>query len=186
MRRICCLVLFGVVATVLTGCGGGGSSTSGGSTTSPGATSAPAGGGRLTKADFIAQGDAICVANVAKEQALPRPSSSDLRSVASYLTPLIAIVADEDAKLRALKPPAADQVTINAALSELDTALADFRKAESAASAGNSAGFQSEFQTAKGPSDDATAKLHAYGFQHCPSPSGSAQGSPAPTQAPAP
>jgi hypothetical protein len=140
----------------------------------------------LSKADFIARGDAICAANVVEEKAVPQPSRSDLKAVASYLPRFLAIVADEDAKLRALKAPAADQATIDAALSELDTALADGRKAENAANAGNAAAFQSAFQAANVPGNDATTKLHTYGFQHCPSPSGSAAAATAPTQTSAP
>ena len=75
MRRIGCLALSVVIATLLSGCGSGGSSTSsGGPTTSSGASSASTGNGRLSKADFIAQGDAICEANVVKEKAVPQPS----------------------------------------------------------------------------------------------------------------
>ena len=187
MRRIGCLALSVVIATLLSGCGSGGSSTSsGGPTTSSGASSASTGNGRLSKADFIAQGDAICEANVVKEKAVPQPSGSDVKAAASYLPQLLSIVADEDAKLRALKAPAADQATIDAALAELDSALADFRKAETAANAGNAATFQSESRAAQVPANDATTKLHAYGFQHCPSPSGSAQQGASPTQPSAP
>ena len=184
--RVRLLALPVMVATLFTGCGGGGSSKSSAGSTTSGTSNGSAASGRLSKADFIAQGDAICEANVVKEKAIPQPSRNDLKAVTSYLPRLLSIVTDEDAKLRALKAPAADQATLDAAFTELDTALAAFRKAESAANAGNSAAFQSAAQAAKAPSDDATTRLHAYGFQHCPSPSGSAAGATSLTQAPAP
>jgi hypothetical protein len=178
VRRTTGLALFAVVATLLIGCGGGGSSTSSGSTTtSSGTSSAAAGGsGGLSKADFIAQGDAICTANVVKLRTVPQPSQTDLKAIAADLPQLLAIVTDELAKLRALKAPAADQATIDATFAEFDTGFADFQKVLDAANAGDSAAVQSALQATQPVVVDATTKLHAYGFQYCPSTGGSAGG----------
>jgi hypothetical protein len=173
------LALSVVVAILFTACGGGGSSTSSGSTTTTSGTSsgAASGSGGLSKADYLAQGDAICTANVVKLQALPRPSQSDMQATAAVLPQLLAIAGDELAKLRGLKAPAADQATIDAIFAEFDTAFADIQKAGDAASAGDSTAFQSDSQAAGPAIMDATTKLHTYGFQHCPSSGGSAPSS---------
>ena len=87
MRRTFLLVLPGLAALALAGCGGGGDSA----------------GGTLTKAEFVAQANAICKDYDARIDALGDPGSiEDLVGLAEKAKP---IAEDGVARLRALKAP---------------------------------------------------------------------------------
>jgi len=87
VRRTFLLVLPGLAALALAGCGGGGDSA----------------GGTLTKAEFVAQANAICKDYDARIDALGDPGSiEDLVGLAEKAKP---IAEDGVAKLRALKAP---------------------------------------------------------------------------------
>jgi hypothetical protein len=85
-----------VVAAVvaLAGCGGGGDD-------------------RLTKAEYIAQADAICQEANAKIEALGAPET--LADLAAMGQQSVQISEQQLAKLRALRPPAEDEATLNGA-----------------------------------------------------------------------
>ena len=87
MRRTLLLSLAGLAALALAGCGGGGDTA----------------GGTLTKAEFVAQANAICKDYDARIDALGEPGSiEDLVGLAEKAKP---IAEDGVAKLRALKAP---------------------------------------------------------------------------------
>ena len=87
MRRTFLLVLPGLAALALAGCGGGADSP----------------GGTLTKAEFVAQANAICKDYDARIDALGDPGSiEDLVGLAEKAKP---IAEDGVAKLRGLKAP---------------------------------------------------------------------------------
>ena len=87
MRRTLLLSLAGLAALALAGCGGGGDTA----------------GGTLTKAEFVAQANAICKDYDARIDALGDPGSiEDLVGLAEKAKP---IAEDGVARLRALKAP---------------------------------------------------------------------------------
>lgn len=111
-----------VAVAVVAGCGGGG------------------GGDRLTKAEYIAAADAICKATNDELGALPDPSS--IEEVASLAEQAVSIEEDALAKLKELKPPEADQATIDEALGLLEQQVELGRQLGDAAKAGDGAKVQ--------------------------------------------
>jgi hypothetical protein len=107
MRRTSLLAIAGLLLTA-TACGGGGDDK------------------RLTHAELVSQGNAICVAASGEIDKLGDPASLD--DIARISARLSTIRADETAKLAALKAPKADedaQKTMVDALQARDDTLKD-------------------------------------------------------------
>jgi hypothetical protein len=148
-----------VVAGLVAGCGGD----SGGN----GATTTAAGGAPLTKAEFIARADAICLATVARiragaatlraEEAKSRrlpPADQIARFLEKTSLPAYDDMLD---KLRDLTPPKRDEKAIDAFVGSLAGAI-DTAKADPAKYAKTSA---------RDPFDDANARAKRYGMKAC-------------------
>jgi hypothetical protein len=100
------------LCVVAAGCGGGG------------------GGERLSRDDYVAKADAICLATVKKRRALPAPTA--LAGIPRYVDRALPLLDAARSDLRALRPPAEleDEVTTwLAAIGEERDALADLRSA---------------------------------------------------------
>jgi hypothetical protein len=77
---------------------------------------------RLTKEEYIAQADAICQEANAEIDAVPEPESTE--ELAEYGEQVVEIGREQLDRLRALRPPEADEETINGAYDLLDQQLA--------------------------------------------------------------
>lgn len=111
------------VAVLAAGCGGGGG-----------------GGNRLTKEEYITQADAICKAANAKIDALGTPATLDeIAKLAEQATSIQQQALDD---LRALKPPAEDEATLNKAYDLVEQQVTFGKQIEEAAKAGDQAKIQ--------------------------------------------
>jgi hypothetical protein len=79
------IALVGALAVIAAGCGGGG------------------GGKRLSRDDYVAKADAICLATVQKRQALPVPTA--LAGIPRYVDRALPLLDSARSDLRALRPP---------------------------------------------------------------------------------
>jgi len=141
---VAALALAGVAA----GCGGG-----------------DGGGDRLTKAEYIAQADAICKAANEKIDALGEPAS--LEEVAALATSAIEIQEGSLAELRALKPPEEDEATLNEAYALVEQQVEVGKKVKAAAEAGDLEAIQTLIAENE-PLDDQADKIAAdYGLTEC-------------------
>lgn len=124
MRASHLLLLSGLAALALAGCGGGGDSA----------------GGKLTKAEFVAQANAICKDYDARIDALGDPGSiEDLVGLAGKATP---IAEDSVAKLRALKAPEDLQAGYDEYLASGDVNVALLTQLGEAAKSGDFAAIE--------------------------------------------
>ena len=80
----------------------------------------------LSKAEFVKQADAICVANQAETEKLAKavgdnPTVAEVKDV--YADQLMPAFEDQVDELRALKPPEADRETISKMLDDLSAGI---------------------------------------------------------------
>jgi hypothetical protein len=156
-RKLAGAAITMLVAGLAAGCGGDGG----------GATTTAAGGAPLTKAQFIARADAICLATVARirsgaagmraEEAKSRrlpPTDQIARFLKDTSLPAYDEMLD---KLRDLTPPKRDEKAIDAFVGSLAGAI-DTAKADPAKYATPSA---------RDPFDDANARAKRYGMKAC-------------------
>ena len=118
--RFPALLVLGLLAVVLAGCGGGG------------------GGSRLSHAQLVKQGDAICVAASGEIDKLGDPASlADVARVGAKLATIRSGETDELAALKAAKDDEDGQTAMIAALRARDATLKDLvtaaRKGDQAA-----------------------------------------------------
>jgi hypothetical protein len=151
LRRVAVTVALGLVALLVAGCGSSSSSSS-----STAATKPP-----LTKAQFLAQGNAICAQgnkNLAGPEKALGTSPTDAQFAAFLTGPFKSEVQRQIDAIRALDAPSAEKATVkrifDLAQSELDTVTSDPNAAKSA----TVSPFK-EFGTA----------AHAYGLTVCAS-----------------
>ena len=136
-------LVFSVIvgAAVLAGCGGGSDD-------------------RLTKEEFLEQGNAICASGNEKighaaETAFSSPDNPSQAEIVSFATEtIVPTVQDELDQLRDLSPPKEDEEDVAAILNELQTALDKLRSDPALAAEG--AGF-----------DEARRLAQAYGLAAC-------------------
>ena len=161
------------IAVVAAGCGGGGSSsdTSGGESTSGGSTggestSAQSSGGTVTKAAFIKQADAVCLAadeevvtevnEFAKQHGLDpekEPSQSvQVELVEEVVLPDLRMQHD---KLAELTPPEGEEDKVEELLDSLESGI---EEAE---------GDPEGLTEGKNPLGDASEKAKAFGLRKC-------------------
>ena len=136
----------------------------GSSSKSNAGSSGDSGGSTLSKADFIAQGDAICKAVDAK--APKQPAGTDAKSLADYLGGAIAPISEASTKFAALKAPSDATDLQKAFVADIDSAVTTLKAAKAKADAGDVPGATSELQKAT-PGKDTTPKMAAYGFKDC-------------------
>jgi hypothetical protein len=123
------------------------------------------GDGRLTKEEFIAAADAICKEANAKLDALGTPTT--LEQIAKFAGDAITIQEEALADLKALKPPAADEATINEAYALLDQQLELGRQIEAAAKEGDQAKIQELVGEVQPIDSQADQIAQDYGLKEC-------------------
>lgn len=105
MFRLLIPAAFLATAVLLTACGGD-----------------DGGGERLSKADFIAQADAICHDAVVAVQAIPEPSSQEeIDAAFAELDGIFDAMLDD---LRGLRPPTEDEDTLDELYGKIDEIVA--------------------------------------------------------------
>ncbi|MFN2469250.1 MAG: hypothetical protein ABR521_14105 [Gaiellaceae bacterium] len=160
MKRLATLVPLAALLVAAAGCGGDG------------------GGERLTKAELITQGDAICTSYDARakpiEERFPNvdptsdeTSEDDVRKFADPLDELNDLYSEQIGELRDLKAPEADEDLWDTALDNLQAtldALADFADAARDA---DREGIREAVEAGQKSSDAADKIAQDYGFKVC-------------------
>jgi hypothetical protein len=135
-----------VVAALLAACGGGG-------------------GDRLTKAEYIVQADAICKQADGEIAALGDPKT--LAELAELADRAVAIGRAELSKLRALKPPRADEATLDQAYDLIGRQLDLAGQIAAAARAGDQAKIQALVEQGNPIGREARKIATDYGLKQC-------------------
>jgi len=144
------------------------------------------GGSRLTKAELIKQADAICLEEQSKTAAigagLGAPTQANLQQYADAFAQALPIFKDMAGKLKALKPPEADQATWDQIMSSLDQEIAAVQKAQEAAANGDMTALNTAGQEIGTVDAKASQLAQGYGLTVCGGAGGSSGGSaPPPT-----
>jgi hypothetical protein len=155
--RLALAVAIGLAATSLSACSGKQESAASGNPS-----------GRLTKAQFIARGDAVCKEIEQVPDTIPAPAdTSDIGAVADYIQQGLDKTRPKVEQFKALRPPASDQAVADRLKSTYDQLLAKEVEVIAAARAHN----QAAYQTAQDAVGELVAKLRdeasAYGFKVC-------------------
>jgi hypothetical protein len=130
------------------------------------------GSDRLTKAELITQGDAICKtfstkANPIGQDITAAPSADNLDQYATAFGQLETVFGDMMDGLKGLSPPEADQSTWDGITKGVDDELAALREAKTAAQGGDLTAFNAA-GTKIGQLDNQTSQAATtYGFQVC-------------------
>jgi hypothetical protein len=164
-RTVRALAVTGTVVALAgaVGCGGGGSSPGPSSSPSP-----PAPPKIVSKASYVAQGDAICRDLKTKLDALQSPSNeNDGKALAAYLRQGAALAESAVNQLDAVGRPATDAATAQRILDEQRAQVAKARQIATVFDNGDLAGGSAQIEA----QDDAAAKLRtdakAFGFKVC-------------------
>jgi hypothetical protein len=122
-------------------------------------------GARLTKAAFITRADAICTDANDRIDAIPEPQTTE--ELAELGRQVLAIGREQLARLRALRPPAADEETINGAYDVIEEQLGVAEELVAAAEEGDLQGLQELLE--QGERLDARGDRIArdYGLKEC-------------------
>jgi hypothetical protein len=123
--------------------------------------------GRLSKKEYIRQGDAICRATNAAVDKTPVPAKTDVRATADYLRTTSKLLLAQVDRLSALKAPKVDEPRLadvyqreRDALTQLQTAANQFQL-----------GGETTAQVTANQADSALIEvrqdLQGYGFQDC-------------------
>jgi hypothetical protein len=97
-------------------------------------------GARLTKAEFITRADAICKDANDRIDAIPEPQTTE--ELAELGRQVLDIGREQLARLRALRPPAADEETINGTYDVIEEQLGVAEELVAAAEEGDLQGLQ--------------------------------------------
>jgi hypothetical protein len=130
-------------------------------------SSSSSGGKGLSKADFIAKAEAICVATNAKSakvsDRLEAGNTSIAQVKAAYTDQLIPILRSEIKDLEALQPPDADKVTIKKMVDDLAAGVDQAQREVEAAKT------QADLAKITEPAamKSASARARAYGLPTC-------------------
>jgi hypothetical protein len=134
------------LALILAGCGGGG------------------GDDRLSKEEFIAAADAICTEANDRIDALGEPT---LENVSEYVTEAEAISREQLASLRALRPPAEDEATLNGAYDLIEQQIDLAVEGVEALTSGDQAAFEEIDAQITSIEAEADQIARDYGLQEC-------------------
>jgi major membrane immunogen (membrane-anchored lipoprotein) len=124
-------------------------------------------GGRLTKAQFIADADRICSSANQKTLALKPPSSPDPKALAKFLTQTGRIISDAADQLKALRPPAADQQKIATLVNGLEKSAGYFPALIEAIKTKDTQKVQQIMGQVRQASLEGTQIARSYGFHVC-------------------
>lgn len=119
----------------------------------------------LSKPEYIARGDALCVA--ARRQLDALPPASTPTEIADYLNRSLQINGDMLAKLRALKPPPEDGAQIDGILRDFDAVLAQGRVTQQTAATGGDTATDVAVKELTMAVEKAGADARRYGFKSC-------------------
>jgi hypothetical protein len=124
--------------------------------------------GRLTKAQYIARGDAVCKEIEQVPDTIPAPEdTSDIDAVADYIQQGVDKTRPKVEQFEALQPPVSDQAVADQLKSTYDQLLAKEAEVIAAARAHNQAAYQ-KAQDEVGTLVEALGKqASAYGFKVC-------------------
>lgn len=139
-----------------------------------------------SKAEYIAQGDALCVGVRHQLDAIPAPSTAT--QIAAYLDRSLAINRGMLARLRSLTPPPGDEQAVRKVLSDFDGILAKGKSAEATAASGDDTATDVAIKELAMSVEKAGAEARAYGFKSCGSAASGADasGTPGPSPSPSP
>ncbi|HET7567213.1 MAG TPA: hypothetical protein VFJ91_04425 [Gaiellaceae bacterium] len=126
------------------------------------------GDGRLSHAAYVKRADAVCSAFATRVPLLTRPKSYD--AVAAYVERTLPLYADALDKLKALKPPRADEPAVQAWLAADAAVAAALRTLRAAALRKDPAATNDAANALQGRSLDARKAASALGLQACASP----------------
>jgi hypothetical protein len=124
-------------------------------------------GGRLTKAQFIANADQICSSANEKTFALKPPTTPAPKALAKYLSKTGKIITDAAAQLKALRPPAADQQKIDTLVNGLEKSADYFPALIKAIKAKDTQKVQQIMGQVRQASLQGTQIAMNYGFHVC-------------------
>jgi protein-tyrosine-phosphatase len=120
---------------------------------------------RLTKEEYIAQADAICQEADAKIDAVPEPQSTE--ELAEYGEQVVEVGQEQLDRLRALRPPQADETTINEAYDLIEQQLAIANDLVDAAREGELEQVQELLAQGEQLNDQADQIAADYGLTEC-------------------
>jgi hypothetical protein len=120
---------------------------------------------RLTKEEYVEEADAICKEANDRIAALPEPQSTD--QLAELGQQVIDIGQAELDRLRALRPPAADEATINGAYDLIEQQLGVAADLVDAARNGDLGQVQQLLDQGEQLNDQADQIARDYGFEEC-------------------
>jgi hypothetical protein len=155
-----------VALVVIAGCGGGDAS----STTT-------ASGEELTKAELVAQGDAICKNALDEFAQLQQNPPTTAEGAATLTQKLVDITETELDQLRELNAPASVQSDLDRYLKALEKNVATLRQGLKAAQQNDATGYARAQAKTVEDQVDRLKLAQAVGFQDCSRPAGTAPGS---------
>jgi hypothetical protein len=166
-------ISFGLVSLVVVLAAACGSSsntdTAAGSGGTEAATSLTAGGG--SKADFIAQADAICTDTAKKTAALAidlnAANTVDVAKQADAIDQGVVISQQALDQLKALTPPAGDDAVVAAFWSGIDQQITSEKQVAADVRANDLQGAQSVTAQVKAAGQQSNAQMASYGFVAC-------------------
>ena len=171
--HLAALTLAATGALTLSACGGSDSATVSSSSTTAAGVSA-SGGASITKADYIAQGDAICTTADTGTKALGDPPATsnpilvtELPALGAFLAKGEVFVDAETNAFVALPKPSADVTVVGDIDTKVLAVQADLKASVAAANAKDLATFDSAFTKLDSDGTAADAASTAYGFKVC-------------------
>ena len=126
---------------------------------------AEAGGDRLSKADFLEQGDAICAGLEADGSQLAPPA--DEQDYARFITEAVELAQGTRDEFAALSPPEDGEQVKKELLDALDASIESAEGAATAAEGGDTVTAEDLLSQASEQGDAADGPAQDYGFQEC-------------------
>jgi hypothetical protein len=142
MRRFGLALL---IAGLVAGCGGG--------------------SGRLSKAEYAKQADAICTKYNTKLKALARPTG--ISELPAYVDRALPLARKGDDELRALEPPKDEEQTAKEWLDQNDSVVGSMERLRDAAKKGDRAGIQTALNEATSANHTANGLARQLGLNVC-------------------
>jgi hypothetical protein len=129
-------------------------------------TSAPSGPPPLSKAAYIAKGNAICQAMVARIKTVTGPIK-DVADAAKYSSAVAQLTASSLNQLRALRVPAGETAQANAMYASVDTLATDMARTAAVMRTGDRAAVGAELDQLKVDSKAADDASRTLGLVDC-------------------
>ena len=135
-----------------------------------GKTSGTTPDGRLTKSEYIEQGDVNCAQALERTdpKRIPEPRSDTPDEWIRYLESRQRVVAPLDAEFKALKAPLGDTEVADQLNKDLDAMSAEVQEALAAAKSGDTRRVHDLLAQWDAIHDDFNRRAKQYGFKQCP------------------